>query len=306
MEKLELALSEIKTAFPGLTLREHEPMSGHCSFRCGGTVRALAEPKNEEELIGLCRILKKQGLAPYMLGNCTNVVFPDEGLDICAVSSAGLCALELIDPTGIRAGAGLSMSKLAGFAQQHELAGLEFASGIPGSVGGGVLMNAGAYGGELKDRVESVRVYHLPEDKIYEISGADCEFQYRGSLFKKRGGCVILSAVFRLEKGEGEAISAKMRELNGRRRDKQPLDMPSAGSTFKRPAGGYAAAMIDEAGLKGYAVGGAQVSPKHAGFVVNTGGATFEDVRRLMEHIQNEVYRRFGVMLEPEVKIIEG
>ena len=185
-----------------------------------------------------------------------------------------------------------------------ELPGLEFASGIPGSVGGGLIMNAGAYGGEPQDAVESVVLYYLPEQRLYELSNEQCSFGYRSSLFQKMGGCVLLSAVFRLEKGDGEEMAANMRQLNQQRRDKQPLDLPSAGSAFKRPEGNYAAALIDRAGLKGYAVGGAQVSEKHAGFVVNTGNASSHDVHQLMRQVRKKVYENSGIALEPEMIIL--
>ena len=204
----------------------------------------------------------------------------------------------------IYAEAGVSLAKLSSFAQQNGLQGLEFASGIPGSVGGGLIMNAGAYGGELKDAVESVVLYYLPEQRLYELTKEQCAFGYRSSLFQKLGGCVILSAVFRLEQGDGEEIAAKMRELNQRRREKQPLDLPSAGSAFKRPEGHFAAALIDQAGLKGFRVGGAQVSEKHAGFVVNTGNATSHDVYDLMIEVRKRVHDHSGVVLEPEMIIL--
>ncbi len=165
-------------------------------------------------------------------------------------------------------------------------------------------MNAGAYGGELKDVVESVVVYYLPEQALYELENEKCAFGYRTSLFQKMPGCVILSAVFRLKGGDRDAIAEKMRELNARRREKQPLDLPSAGSAFRRPKDGYAAALIDEAGLKGYAIGGAQVSEKHAGFVVNTGSASSHDVYDLMMHIRKTVYEHSGVVLEPEMILL--
>ena len=171
-------------------------------------------------------------------------------------------------------------------------------------MGGGLIMNAGAYGGELKDVVESVVVQYLPEQAMYELTNEQCRFGYRTSLFQKTGGIVILSAVFRLEPGDGEAIAEKMRELNARRRDKQPLDLPSAGSAFKRPEGHYAAALIEQAGLKGYAIGGAQVSEKHAGFVVNRGGATSHEVHELMRHIRRTVYEHSKIALEPEMMIL--
>ena len=305
MEQLELAIQEIKKEMPGLELKENEPMSGHCSFRIGGPVRALAAPQDVTGLTRLCYLLKKHELAPYILGNGTNILFPDEGLkDLFIISTEKLTKMFLLPDGAIYAEAGVSLSRLASFAQQNGLTGLEFASGIPGSVGGGLMMNAGAYGGELKDIVESVVIHFLPEQALYELTNEQCAFGYRSSFFQKMPGCVILSGVFRLQKGEPEKIAEKMRELNAKRREKQPLDLPSAGSAFKRPEGGFAAALIDEAGLKGYAVGGAQVSEKHAGFVVNTGSATSHDVYDLMMHIRRTVWEHSKVALEPEMIIL--
>ncbi len=304
-ENLEKAIAAVKKALPGMTLLENEPMERHSSFKIGGPVRALAVPEDVSSLSRLCSILKDNHIAPMMLGNGTNVLFPDEGLpELFIVSTEKLQKLFLLPDGAIYAEAGVSLSKLASFAQQNGLAGLEFASGIPGTVGGGTIMNAGAYGGELKDVIESVVLLYAPDQRLYELSNEQCAFSYRTSLFKKMGGCLILSVVFRLAAGDGEAISAKMRELNERRRDKQPLDLPSAGSAFKRPEGHYAAALIDEAGLKGYTVGGAQVSEKHAGFVVNIGGATSHDVYDLLMHVRNTVYREKGVQLEPEIILL--
>lgn len=305
MENLELAIQEIKEAMPGLTLLENEPMSGHCSFRIGGPARALAVPQDITGLTQICYLLKKHELAPYILGNGTNILFPDEGLkDLFLISTEKLDKLFLLPDGAVYAEAGVSLSKLATFAQQNGLAGLEFASGIPGTVGGGLMMNAGAYGGELKDAVESVVINFLPEQALYELTNEQCKFGYRTSLFQKMPGCVIVSAVFRLKAGDGEEIAAKMRELNARRREKQPLDLPSAGSAFRRPEGHFAAALIDQAGLKGYSVGGAQVSEKHAGFVVNTGNATSHDVYDLMMHIRKTVYEHSKVVLEPEMILL--
>ena len=305
MEQLELAIQEIREKLPGLALYENEPMSAHSSFRIGGPVRALAVPQDVTGLTQICYLLKKHELAPYILGNGTNILFPDEGLkDLFIISTEKLTKLFLLPDGAIYAEAGVPLSRLAGFAQQNGLTGLEFASGIPGSVGGGLMMNAGAYGGELKDVVESVVIQFLPEQALYELTREQCAFGYRSSYFQKTPGCVIVSAVFRPEKGEPEAIAEKMRELNAKRREKQPLDLPSAGSAFKRPEGHFAAALIDEAGLKGYTVGGAQVSEKHAGFVVNIGGATSHDVHELMKHIRRTVYEHSGVVLEPEMILL--
>ena len=305
MEKLENAIAEIKKVFPGMKILENEPMRAHCSFRTGGPVRALAYPSDLSSLTKLCCILKEHELAPLMLGNCTNIVFPDEGMsEVFAICTEKLTKLFLLPDGAIYAECGVPLSRLAAFAQQNGLAGLEFASGIPGSVGGGVMMNAGAYGGELKDAVESVVCYYLPEQRLYEVTAEKCQFGYRDSFFKKLPGNVIISAVFRLHEGDKDEIAAKMRELNERRRDKQPLDLPSAGSAFKRPEGHYAAALIDEAGLKGFSVGGAQVSDKHAGFIVNTGNATSADIHELMQQVRKRVYDNSQVLLEPEIILL--
>ena len=305
MEKLENAIAEIKKVFPGMKILENEPMRAHCSFRTGGPVRALAYPSDLSSLTKLCCILKEHELAPLMLGNCTNIVFPDEGMsEVFAICTEKLTKLFLLPDGAIYAESGVPLSRLAAFAQQNGLAGLEFASGIPGSVGGGVMMNAGAYGGELKDAVESVVCYYLPEQRLYEVTAEKCQFGYRDSFFKKLPGNVIISAVFRLHEGDKDEIAAKMRELNERRRDKQPLDLPSAGSAFKRPEGHYAAALIDEAGLKGFSVGGAQVSEKHAGFIVNTGNATSADIHELMKQVRKRVYDNSNVLLEPEIILL--
>ena len=305
MENLEKAIAEIKAQMPGLRLLENEPMSAHCSFRIGGPVRALAVPSSVSSLTKICSILKEHHLAPMLLGNGTNLLFPDEGLsELFIISTEKLTKLFLLPDGAIYAEAGVSLAKLASFAQQNGLKGLEFASGIPGSLGGGCIMNAGAYGGELKDAIESVVCYYLPEQRLYELNNEQCRFGYRSSLFQTMGGCAILSAVLRLEKGDSEEIAAKMKDLNERRREKQPLDLPSAGSAFKRPEGHFAAALIEQAGLKGYRVGGAQVSEKHAGFVVNTGNASSHDVYELMLHIRKTVYEQTGVGLEPEMIIL--
>ena len=305
MENLEKAIAEIKRQMPGLKLLENEPMAGHSSFRIGGPARAVAVPSGIPSLTKICAILKDHQLAPMLLGNGTNLLFPDEGLpELFIISTEKLAKLFLLPDGAIYAEAGVSLAKLSSFAQQNGLKGLEFASGIPGSLGGGCIMNAGAYGGELKDAVESVVCYYLPEQRLYELSREQCRFGYRSSLFQSLGGCVVLSAVLRLEQGDPEEISAKMRELNEKRREKQPLDLPSAGSAFKRPEGHFAAALIEQAGLKGYSVGGAQVSEKHAGFVVNTGGASSHDVYDLMLHIRKAVYENSGVQLEPEMIIL--
>lgn len=302
---LEKAIKEIKEAFPALELYENETMSKWCSFRTGGPARAVAVPGDVVSLSKICCILKENHAAPFIIGNGTNVVFPDEGTNNLFVLSTGkLQKLFLLPDGAIYAEAGVPLARLAAFALENGLTGLEFASGIPGTVGGGVMMNAGAYGGELKDSVESVVSYYLPEQRLYELNNTQCAFGYRKSCYQEIPGNVILSAVFRLKQGDKEEISAKMKELNDRRRQKQPLDLPSAGSTFRRPEGHYAAALIEEAGLKGHRIGGAQVSEKHAGFIVNAGGATSKDLYELMDHVRKTVIEKTGIELRPEVILI--
>lgn len=305
MENLEKAIAEIKEALPGMTLLEQEPLSAHCSFRIGGPARALAVPESVSSLAKVCSILKDNELMPFVLGNGTNLLFPDEGLqELFLLSTEKLQNLFLLPDGAIYAEAGVSLSRLSSFAQQNGLQGLEFASGIPGSVGGGCFINAGAYGGEMKDVVESVVCLYAPDQGLYELSAEQCAFSYRKSTFNTHGGYVILSAVFRLQPGDKDEIAAKMREMNEKRRSKQPLELPSAGSAFKRPEGNFAGALIEQAGLKGFTVGGAQISEKHAGFVVNVGGASSHDVYELMKQVRNTVYEKSGVQLEPEVIIL--
>ena len=305
MENVELAVQAVKNAFPGMKLLEQEPMSAHSSFRIGGPARIIAFPKDVTSFTKLCSILRENHIAPFILGNGTNILFPDEGLaDLFLISTENLQKLYLLPDGAIYAEAGVSLSRLAAFAQENGLKGLEFASGIPGTLGGGCIMNAGAYGGELKDVIESVVFLYVPDQGLYELPNADCQFAYRQSIFQKTGGCLILSAVIRLERDDPEAISSRMRELSEKRRAKQPLDLPSAGSAFRRPEGHYAAALIEDAGMKGFRLGNAQVSEKHAGFVVNRGGATSHEVYDLMKEVRNTVYRKSGVMLEPEIMIL--
>lgn len=296
--------SDIQAALPTLDLRENELLSRHCSFRVGGPAALMALPSSTEELMALCRLLRKAGHRPFIMGNGTNLLFPDEGLDRLVIKLCPNFSHVSVSGHTITADAGASLAKTASAAMNAGLTGLEFAHGIPGSVGGGVVMNAGAYGGELKDCVAATDC--LDEDlTIRTLQGEEHDFSYRHSILSQKDW-IVLRSVFTLLPGDRDAISARMQDLAARRRASQPLDMPSAGSTFKRPANGFAAALIDEAGLKGYTIGGAQVSPKHAGFVVNTGGATCRDILRLMDHIRTVVLTRSGIELEPEVRIIRG
>ena len=279
-----------------------EPMAKHTSFRIGGPARRMAFPKTREQLVVLAGLLQEAGIEPLLLGNGTNLLVADEGLDTVVINtSAKLSHIELTGEGEITADAGVSLCQLALFAWKQGLAGLAFAHGIPGTLGGGVVMNAGAYGGELKDVVADVTA--LYPDGVRTLTADEMGFSYRHSAFSSGEG-IVLGAKLKLEPGDPNAIKAKMDELMARRKASQPLEFPSAGSTFKRPPGHYAGPLIESCGLKGARIGGAEVSCKHAGFVVNAGGATCADVLALMEKVQKTVFDTYGVLLEPEVKIV--
>ncbi len=290
----------LQTEFPGLELLMGEPMAKHTSFHIGGPA-TMAFPASEEELIALYRFCLEQKALPLILGAGTNVLAPDDGLDRLVICTKNLSQMKDCGNGIIEAQCGVSLARLACFARDLGLTGLEFAHGIPGSVGGGVYMNAGAYGGELC-QVTASTLALLPDGDLWEAEGEAQGFGYRTSAIAKKNA-VVLHSRFQLEAGDPKAITARMQELAAKRRASQPLDKPSAGSTFKRPAGGFAAALIDQAGLKGRGVGDAVVSEKHAGFVVNLGHATAADVLATMELIQKEVEEQSGIHLEPEVRI---
>jgi len=298
---MQAVLKELESA--GLTISWDEPLQNHTSFRIGGPVEAMLFPKGEGELIQAVNRLEEAGCDPLLMGNGSNLLAADGPIDRVAIKTHdGVSGLKQLDSQTIYASSGTLLSRAAVFAQSLGLTGLEFAHGIPGTLGGALVMNAGAYGGEMAQVVTQVR--YLDERRRLQTGGGEAmDFSYRHSRFFHTND-VILGANLTLTPGNSVEIQAKMDELAERRRTSQPLNLPSAGSTFKRPTGGYAAALIDEAGLKGYAVGGAQVSEKHAGFVVNRGGATCDDVCRLMDHIRETVFRQTGIMLEPEVQLI--
>jgi len=291
-----------KQLCPLCELKYNEPMSSHTSFRIGGEAEVIAFPKNTEELADILKQAADLGVKPRILGAGTNVLAPDaplEGIVICLKDC--LDGMELLEGERIRVMAGVTMTRAAVFAANNALSGLEFAHGIPGTVGGGVYMNAGAYGGEICQVFESAEVM-LSDGTVKTLSLTDMHFSYRHSILEETGG-IVVSTVFRLDKKPADEIKAKMKELMAKRSASQPLDLPSAGSAFKRPVGGYAAALIDEAGLKGYQVGGAAISTKHAGFAVNLGGATAEDVKQLLKNVSDTVFEKSGFRLEPEVRI---
>ena len=287
------------------TILTDEPLMNHCSFRIGGEAEVLAIPKNEKVLSEILKYADERSITVHILGNGSNVLISDEGLGGITVKLMnGLTDLIYLGDGIIVSGAGVSLSRLCNFAKEKSLTGLEFAYGIPGTVGGAVYMNAGAYGGEIKDVLYSVRSMNMKGSDITEIPAKELEISYRDTPFMKNSR-IITSAFFKLSEGNAEEIQGRMEELMGKRKNSQPLEYPSAGSTFKRPANAYAAALIDQSGLKGTSVGGAMVSEKHAGFVINYGEATCDDVLKLMEIIKNTVFEKHGIMLEPEVEILK-
>lgn len=292
----------ISAFLPETELRFDEPLSRHTSFRIGGGAEVMAFPKNRGELSDILKASALLDCKPAVLGAGTNVLAPDEGvrgLVICLKDC--LDGMERLDGNRIRLMAGVTMSRGAVFAAGLGLSGLEFAHGIPGSVGGGIYMNAGAYGGEMSQVVEAVEVMDFA-GTVSRLTNAQMRFSYRRSILSDRPA-IVVSADFALTEKPEEAIRTEMKELMARRRASQPLDFPSAGSAFKRPKGGYAAALIEQAGMKGFRTGGAAISEKHAGFAVNLGGATAADVKNLLEQVSNRVFENSGIRLEPEVRI---
>lgn len=302
MDRFDTLIQELRRRAPQLELREHEPMSRHTTFRIGGPARLMALPASRKEAVAAVKAARELGLSPFFLGNGSDLLVSDQGYDGFVLKTSGLDDVREVNRR-LRAESGIPMARLAMAAWGLGLTGLEFAHGIPGTLGGGVTMNAGAYGGELVQVLTSVTFLN-EEAEVITLPVEECALTYRHSLFTDHPEWLILGAEFELAQGAPTLIKMKMDELAQKRRSKQPLDLPSAGSTFKRPEGYFAAALIEQCGLKGVGVGGAQVSEKHAGFVVNRGGATADDVRRLMELIQDTVHRETGVTLEPEVKFL--
>lgn len=287
----------------GCKAQRDVPMSRYTTFRIGGNAAVMLTPSDDGQLASIIKECKKENIKPFILGNGSNMLISDAGLNTVVIN---MCRpepkIELINSDTIVCDAGITMSKVCNFALENGLTGLEFAFGIPGSAGGAAYMNAGAYGGEMKDVLVECRHIDL-DGNIGSLKGEELGLSYRTSAYE-HNGFIITTLVMRLKKGDKTEIKAKMQELLQRRKDKQPLEYPSAGSTFKRPVGYFAGGLIEECGLKGCSVGGAQVSEKHAGFIINKGGATAKDVLDLIELVRDKVYREKGVMLEPEVRLI--
>lgn len=279
----------------------NEPMSRHTTFRVGGPADLMYFPASSSQLVKALSAAEERQIPVLVMGNGSNMIVRDGGIRGLVIVLGERFSQISIEGEILSAQAGASMARVAAAAQASSLSGLEFASGIPGTLGGGCAMNAGAYGGQLSDVLVDAEVYLNGE--IRTLSREELQMGYRTTLPLREGG-IVLSARFKLTPDDGEAIMARMKDLNARRRDKQPLNFPSAGSTFKRPEGYFAGALIEQAGLKGRTVGGAQVSEKHAGFIVNIGGATAKDITDLIALVQEEVLRASGVRLETEVRII--
>ena len=280
-----------------------EPMRNYTTFKIGGPVSCAIFPKSSEEIQDIYKYLNINEIKTIVLGNGSNMLISDEGINGCAIIlGKNISKIELISETEIKAQAGASLSAVCLFALEHNLCGMEFAYGIPGTVGGAVRMNAGAYGGEIKDIFSSCECIFSNGEKA-KATLNDANFSYRYSAFKDNNS-VISEAIFSLKKGQHEEIENKMRELMQKRKNSQPLEYPNAGSTFKRPEGAFAGQLIEQCGLKGFCIGDACVSEKHAGFVVNKGNARFNDVFTLIKHIQNTIKIETGYILEPEIEII--
>lgn len=288
--------------FPNMEVLREEPMEKHTTFRLGGPARRLARPGSAEECAALLELAEEKGWPTFLLGNGSNLLVADGGMDLLAIHTGRMDWFWSAGEGRVYAGAGLSLARLASFAMREGLGGLAFAHGIPGTVGGAVCMNAGAYGGEMKQVLSGVTAW-FPGEGIRRLSVDELDFGHRHSLFSEKRGAV-LEAELLLAAEAPEAIRAEMDDLGRRRREKQPLEYPSAGCVFKRPQGYFAGALIEQCGLKGLRVGGAQVSEKHAGFMINTGGASCADVRALIGEVQRVVRERTGVELEMEVKLI--
>lgn len=281
-------------------VKKDEPMKNHTTFKIGGPAKYFAEPENKEEIKRLIATAKEYDVRVLALGRGSNILVSDDGIDALVIHMGGRFSSVEVCGNVITAASGAPLSKIARCAAENSLEGFCFAAGIPGSLGGALYMNAGAYGGEMKDVV--VKSYAL-DLRLNEKEVTDHNFGYRKSVYRETGD-IILGAEIKLEKGDTAKIKAEMSSLAEKRREKQPVDMPSAGSVFKRPEGHFAGALIENAGLKGLCVGDAVVSEKHAGFIVNRGSATADDVKRLIELIEEKVYKAYGVMLEPEIKFI--
>ncbi|MGL5955850.1 MAG: UDP-N-acetylmuramate dehydrogenase [Brevinema sp.] len=291
----------LESDFPSLVYKTDQILSEYTTMKVGGKVELMVFPSSLELLVRLLKSFRSNCIPYFILGKGSNMIVNDEGLDLVVINMEYLNRIEIDQELLIHVEAGVTLKELGDFALEHSLTGLEFASGIPGTVGGAVFMNAGAYGSEIKDVLESSLI---AMDDVYNLPNKEHEFSYRSSAMMKNQA-VVLRSTFRLKKGERSEIQALMEDLKRQREEKQPLEYPSAGSIFKRPEGYFAGKLITDAGLKGFQIGGAAVSEKHAGFIINNNHATAQDILDLMAYIQQTVDKQFYVHLEPEVKFLE-
>lgn len=292
-------IDEIKYRISSERVLTDEPMSKHTTFRIGGNADVFVSISNELELVELIKYLKEENVPYFIIGNGSNLLVSDKGFQGVIIEIGSHYKDIRVRENQIIARAGAMLSSVSHIALEYNLTGMEFASGIPGTVGGAIIMNAGAYGGEMKQVASQIRVI-MPDGEIKNLTNEDMKFEYRNSRAKKEG-FIILQVTYQLSKGDREVIDGIMRDLNMKRRDKQPLEYPSAGSTFKRPVGNFAGKLIADAGLKGFSIGGAQVSEKHAGFLINKDNATSADMYELIMEVRDRVKEYSGVELEPEV-----
>lgn len=295
-------LEKLHKLFGEAQVKAQEPMASHTTFRIGGPADYYVIPKTPQEIAAVIRLCREENCPYFILGNGSNLLVGDRGYRGVVIQLSKNFDEIRVQGTKVTAQAGAMLIRVAKEAGKAGLTGLEFASGIPGTIGGAMVMNAGAYGGEMKDVVTEVMVL-TKEGRIKNLTKEEMKFRYRGSVIEEEGD-IVLECTMELNPGDEETIKARMEELAVQRRAKQPIEFPSAGSTFKRPEGYFAGKLIMDAGLRGYQVGGAQVSEKHCGFVINTGGATAADVMQLMQDVSGRVQEQFGVTLEPEVKRI--
>ena len=286
-------------------IKYNEPMKKHTTTKVGGPCKCLVEPTTIEEIQQVLRYVKDNNINYFVIGNGSNLLVRDEGIDALIIKITDKFSDYEVNDKYIKVYAGCSVPKLAQIAKKNSLAGLEFACGIPGSVGGAIRMNAGDYGSEMVNVVNKVG-YLNNSGEVVEITGEEAKFTYRHSMFVEHPEYVILYAIYKLEEGNIEEISAKMEANMNSRKEKQPLEYPNFGSVFKRPEGYFVGKLVDECGLKGYTIGGAQVSTKHSGFIVNIGNATCKDILDLIEYIKTKVKDKFNVVLQEEVVILGG
>lgn len=303
MEPINECITALRSAAPELEIKENEPMRRHTTFAIGGPADIFLLPKTVAELTAAIGVLRERQMLSLLIGNGSNMLVRDEGVRGVVICTTELDTVRTAEDGTLTAGAGALLSRVAHKAQRAGLTGVEFAGGIPGSVGGAVFMNAGAYDGQMAGIVCETE-YLDGQGVLHTLAGREHCFDYRSSVFREHPDWTIVRSTVQLTPGDPAAILDKMNDLGQRRRDKQPLNYPSAGSTFKRPAGYFAGRLIEEAGLKGVSVGAAQVSEKHAGFLINRGGATCDEMLRLIELVQQTVRERFGVELECEVRIV--